>query len=178
MLQLPIMAFPVLNPQEQLAAFREALGRIGFSVPAQDALNQHGFNAMYNLMIYSKEQIQGVCKVIQENIVNPIPISMEQEQLMTVMRHWVKSRVRMKHDIDPRLFTRDTAISEAIKMVNITEESGVENESDIKMPEKFKISMKWIVFFETIPESTSWIGPYTSQLYHTNARGTSTWNSI
>ena len=147
--QLPIMAFPVLDPQEQLAAFREALGRIGFSIPAQDALNQHGFNAMYNLMIYSKEQIQGVCKVIRENG-NSISISMEQEQLLTVMRHWVKCRVRTNRDIDPRLFTRDTAIAEAIKMVNITEESGAEKESDIKMPEKFKISMKWIIFSETV----------------------------
>ncbi len=66
--QLPIMAFPVLDPQEQLAAFREALGRI----------------------------------------------------------------------------------TEAIKMVIITEESGAEKETDIKMPEKFKISTKWIVFSETV----------------------------
>jgi hypothetical protein len=81
----------VLDP---LAGSRAALGRIGFSTPAQDALNRNGFNAMFNLMIYSKDQIKRVCTVIREDPVNPIPISMEQEQLLAAMRHWVKTRVR------------------------------------------------------------------------------------
>ncbi len=138
------------NPQDQLAAFREALGRIGFSVPAQDALNRNGFNGMYNLMIYSKEQIKRVCTVIREDAANPIPISMEQEQLLTAMRHWVKTRVRVNRDINPDLFTREVAINEAIKMVNAAEEIISEKESDVKLPEKFKITTKWIVFSETI----------------------------
>jgi hypothetical protein len=122
------MAQLIANPQEHLVAFRQALGRIGFSVAAQDALNQNGFNGMYNLMIYSKDQIKGVCKVIRENTMNPIPISMEQEQLLTAMRHWVKTRVRTNRDINPDLFTRDVAIAEAIKMVNIAEEAQGEKE--------------------------------------------------
>jgi hypothetical protein len=93
-----------------LAGFRAALGRIGFSIPAQDALNHNGFNAMFNLMIYSNDQIKRVCTVIREDPVNPIPISMEQEQPLTAMRHWVKTRVRTNRDIDPELFTRDVAI--------------------------------------------------------------------
>jgi hypothetical protein len=144
------MAQLIANPQEHLAAFREALGRIGLSVAAQDALNQNGFNGMYNLMIYSKEQIKGVCKVIREDTLNPIPISMEQEQLLTAMRHWVKTRVRTNRDIYPDLFTRDVAIAEAIKMVNLALEAQGEKESNVKLPEKFKITSKWIVFSETV----------------------------
>jgi hypothetical protein len=136
--------------QQQLAAFREALGRIGFSVPAQDTLNRNGFTGMYNLMIYSKDQIKSVCKVIREDTLNPIPISMEQEQFLTAMRHWVKTRVRTNRDINPVLFTRDVAIAESIKMVNIAEEVQSEKESDVKMPEKFKITTKWIVFSEAV----------------------------
>jgi hypothetical protein len=137
----------VLDP---LASFRAALGRIGFSIPAQDALNRNGFNAMFNLMIYSKDQIKRVCTVIREDPVNPIPMSMEQEQLLTAMRHWAKTRVHTNRDIDPELFTCDVAISEAIKMVNVTEEVISENETDVKMPEKFKLTSKWIVFSETV----------------------------
>lgn len=125
----------VINPQEHLAAFQEALGCIGFSVPAQDALNHNGFNGMYNLMIYLKDQIKRVCTVIREDTLNPIPISMEQEQLLTVMRHWVKTRVCTNRDISPILSTRDVAIAEAIKMVNIAEEVQAEKESDVKLPE-------------------------------------------
>ncbi len=101
-------------------------------------------------MIYSKDQIKHVCTVIREDADQPIPISMEQEQLLTAMQHWVKTRVRTKRDIDPRLFTRDTAIAEAIKMINYVEEPIREKESDVKMPEKFKISSKWIVFSEIV----------------------------
>lgn len=136
--------------QANLAAFRAALGRIGFTPVAQDALNQNGFNGMYNLMIFSKEQIKGVCKVIRENADNPIPISMEQEQFLTAMRHWVKTRVRTNRDISPELFTRDVAIAEAIKLVNVAEEAATEKDSDVKMPDKFKFTSKWIVFAEAV----------------------------
>ncbi len=139
-----------LNPQDQLAAFCKALGCIGFSVPAQDALNHNGINGMYNLMIYSKDQIKGVCTVIREEVINPIPISMEQGQLLTVMRHWVKTRVHVNCDINPDLFTREAAVNKAIKMVNAAEEVIPEKESDVKLPEKFKITTKWIVFSKKI----------------------------
>jgi hypothetical protein len=75
---------------------------------------------------------------------------MEQEQLLTAMRHWVKTRVRTNRDIHPDLFTRDVAIAEAIKMVNIAEEAQGEKESDVKLPDKFKITSKWIVFSEAV----------------------------
>ncbi len=35
-------------------------------------------------------------------------------------------------------------------MVNVTEEVISERESDVKMPEKFKLTSKWIVFSETV----------------------------
>lgn len=107
---------PALAVAQQLLHFREALGRIGFDPDAQDALNQHGFNSMYNLLIYSKDQIKRVCTVLRERPVNPLNISLEQEQFLTAMRFWVKTRVCTNRTIDPQLFTRDVAVSEAIKM--------------------------------------------------------------
>jgi hypothetical protein len=75
---------------------------------------------------------------------------MEQEQFLTAMRHWVKTRVRTNRDINPALFTREVAITEAIKMVNITEEEKPEKESDVKMPDKFKVTTKRIIFLEAV----------------------------
>jgi len=144
------VVLPALNPQEQIQAFRDALGRIGFSIAAQDALNWNGFNGMYNLMVYSKEQIKRVYTVIREDPTTPVPISMEQEQLLTAMQHCVKTHIRTGRDIDSRLFTRDMAIIEAIKMVNITEEQISKKESDVKLPDKFKMTSKWGVFSETV----------------------------
>jgi hypothetical protein len=138
------------DPIAQLASFRAALGRIGFNQVAQDALNQHGFNGMYSLLIYSKEQIKTVCKVLRERTVDPLNVSLEQEQFPTAMRNWVKTRVRTNCPIDADLFTRDVAIAEAIKMVNQAEETVLEKDTDIKAPEKLKFASKWIIFSESM----------------------------
>jgi hypothetical protein len=134
----------------QLASYRLALGRIGFNQAAQDALNQHGFNSMYNMLIYSKEQIKRVCTVLRERPTAPLDISLEQEQFLTAMRNWVKTRVRTNPPIDPDLFTREVAVAEAIKMVNQAEEIAIEKDTDVKAPEKFKLNTKWIVFAEAV----------------------------
>jgi hypothetical protein len=150
---VPIVALQlgeVPDAAAQLVAFRATLGRIGLSVAVQDALNEHGFTGMYSMMIYSKEQIKHVCTVIRERPVNPLHISIEQEQLLTAMCHWVKSRVRINRSIESNLFTCDVAIAEVIKMVNIAKETITEKESDIKLPEKFKMTSKWIIFSEAM----------------------------
>jgi len=137
-----------IDPQQQIARYRAALGRIGFNEEAQIALSLHGFNSMYNLLIFSKEQIKRVCKVLRDEP-NPLPISVEHEQLLTAMWHWVKTRTRVNQDINPELFTREVAISEAIKMVNIEEESKA-TDAELKMPEKFKSNSKWTYFAEAV----------------------------
>ncbi len=138
-----------VDPQAQIAAYREALGRIGFNIPAQLALSQNGFNSMYNMLIYSRDQIRRVCKVLRERQMDPIPISMEHEQLLTAMWHWVKTRTRTNQSIEPHLFTREVAIAEAIKMVNI-EADTKETDTEMKLPEKFKLTTKWTVFSESV----------------------------
>jgi hypothetical protein len=137
------------DPQVLLAAYNQALGCIGFDAAAQVALNQNGFGSMYNMLIYSRDHIKRMCKVLRERQQNPILINMEQEQLLTAMWHWVKARVRTNQDIDPRLFTREIAIAEAIKMVN-TEDEAQETDSEMKLPDKFKVTTKWTVFSESV----------------------------
>jgi hypothetical protein len=135
---------------DQLVAYRAALARIGFDVNAQNALNHHGFNSMFNMLIYSKEQIKRICTVLRERPVDPLNISLEQEQFLTAMRNWVKTRVRTNRSIDPDLFTREVAVAESIRMVNQAEEITLEKETDIKTPDKFKITTKWIIFSEAV----------------------------
>jgi hypothetical protein len=65
------MVLPDAVAQAQLVAFQAALGRIGFTPAQQDALNKHGFTGMYNMLIYSKDQIKRVCSVIHECTVSP-----------------------------------------------------------------------------------------------------------
>jgi hypothetical protein len=137
-----------VDPQQQIASFRAALQRIGFNEEAQVALSLHGFNSMYNLLIFSKEQIKRICKVLRDEP-NPLPISVEHEQLLTAMWHWIKTRTRLNQDIDSELFDREVAISEAIKKVNIEEESKV-TDAELKMPEKFKLTSKWTYFAEAV----------------------------
>jgi hypothetical protein len=72
---------------------------------------------------------------------------MEQEQFLTIMHHWVKTRVCTNRDIDPRLFTRETVIAESIKLVNIAKDMTTKKELDVKMPDKLKATTKWIVYF-------------------------------
>jgi len=135
---------------DQLAAYRATLGRIGFDVNAQNELNHHGLNNMFNMLIYSKDQSKRVCTVLRERLVDPLNISLEQEQFLTAMRNWVKTCVRTNRSIDPDLFTREVAVAETIRMVNQAEEIALEKETDIKTPNKFKITTKWIAFSEAV----------------------------
>ena len=76
-------------------AFRGALGRIGFSVQAQNAVtdpNLGGITDIVQLARLGHEQIKRVCKVLRDE---DIPVSVLAEQMFDVMRYWVKKRVRL-----------------------------------------------------------------------------------
>jgi hypothetical protein len=87
----------------------------------------------------------------------PLNITIEQEQFLTAMRHWVKTRTCTNRNIDPALFTREVAVAEAIKMVNITGQPESEKELDVKMPKKFKLTSKWIIFSEAVDTYLNWL---------------------
>ncbi len=100
------------------------------------------------MLIYSIDQIKRVCNIICKRDINPIHIILEQEQFLMAMQNWVKTRVRTNHLIDPALFTWEVAIMETIKMVNQSGEAT--SEADLKIPKKFKLSTKWVVFEESV----------------------------
>jgi hypothetical protein len=102
------------------------------------------------MMIYTKDLIKHVCTVVSECPINPLHIRIEEEQVLSAMWHWVKTRVCTNHSIDPNLFTKDMVIAELIRMVNVNEEVTAERKSDVKMPEQFKLTFKWIIFLEAV----------------------------
>jgi hypothetical protein len=56
------------DPQAQAVADCKALSYISFSVQAQLALNQHGFNSMYNMLKnFPRELLLRVLRTIMEN---------------------------------------------------------------------------------------------------------------
>ncbi len=116
----------------ELVQFHAALEWIGFPIAIQDALNEQRLVGMYNMMIYSKDQIKDVYTVIWECPINLLHISIEQEQFLTALQHWVKTRAHTNCSINPNLFTRNNAIAESIRMINIAEEVAIEKESDVK----------------------------------------------
>jgi hypothetical protein len=94
-------------------------------------------------MIYSKKTVKGVFKVIRA--VNPIAISMEQEQFLTAMQFWVKSRGRTGCDI---FFTHDIALAEVQDGQYCRRKC--HHQERVKRPDRFKFTMKWIVFSEAL----------------------------
>jgi hypothetical protein len=102
---------------------------------------------MQDLLMFQKEQIARMCKTIRERDVNPIEINMCQEQMLETMRYWVQHRVHANLPVIPNLFTLEVATQEAINMVVSLEETK-EKEPDVKMPDKFTLTSKWITFSE------------------------------
>jgi hypothetical protein len=126
-------------------AFRSALARIGFQPPLQDAIVAQGITSLVDLLMFQKDQIKRLCKVIRERAVDPLEINMRQKQLLETMRFWAQARVRANLPLNAALFTLALAQTEAMKMVSALEETA-EKEPDVKMPDKFKLTSKWIVF--------------------------------
>lgn len=122
----------------ELVAFCASLGRIGFTAAGQDALVAQGFTSMPRLLMFQKDQIKRVCKLLREWERDPIDINMVQEQLLEAMCNWVKTRTRCGMPIAANLFTLEVAEEEAIKMVNAIEAMKAEKQDETKMPSKFK----------------------------------------
>ena len=146
----------------ELVTFRAALGRVGFTPPMQDAIIAQGLTSMPDLLLFQKEQIKRICKVIHEREANPIEITIRQEQMLETMRYWVQRRVRANLPINPALFTVAVAYEKAMQMVAMLEES-MEKEPDVKMPDKFKLTSMWIIFSEAF-------GTYLNRLKGTTSK--------
>lgn len=137
--------------QANLTAFHEALGRIGFSQAAQNAISNQGFSNVALLGLITSDQVKQVCKLIREDPVTPVPINMLQQQMLLAFRFWVVNRQRLGLPVDAEDFTAITAFEQSQLMVRLQEDEAVaDKESIAKLPDKFKQPSQWRVFAEMI----------------------------
>ena len=69
-----------------------ALGHIGFTPSAQDALVHQGFMVITELIVLGKDDVKGICKIIHAEP-NPVPIPFMQQQMFEAMHYWVKTHL-------------------------------------------------------------------------------------
>jgi hypothetical protein len=105
--------------------------------------------SFHDLLMFQKDQIKRICKIIREHPQNPIELNIRHEQMLETIRFWMQSRIRANLPVNPALFTLVLAREEAIKMVNALEEA-TEKDPEVKLPDKFKITSKWIIFSEAV----------------------------
>lgn len=138
-----------MNMLVETTAFRAALGRIGFSEQAQEAVVRQGFSSIDDLNVLGKEDIKRVCKIIRDNDAD-ISIPFMQQQLLESMRYWVKTRKRRGLHTHAVLFTRAVADDYAQLMLVDMEDVDDKAEGTKLMPDKFKYGSKWNTFKEAV----------------------------
>jgi hypothetical protein len=67
---------------------RVALNCIGFNEAAQLVVAMQGFTNITLLGLVTRNQIKQVCKLIQEDADDPVPINIIQQQMLLTMHHW------------------------------------------------------------------------------------------
>jgi hypothetical protein len=136
--------------QESLAAFQAALGRIGFTPAAQQAVTNQGFINVTLLGLVTTDQIKQVCKLIREGV-RPVPINMLQQQMLLSFCYWVVNRQRLGLPVDADDFTAVLAFEQSQLMVRLQEDEALaDKETVAKLPDKFKLPSQWRVFAEMI----------------------------
>ncbi len=133
-------------------AFRAALGRIGFSAEAQNAVTDEGMGGIANITQLArlhKDQIKRVCKVLRDN---EVPVSVMAEQMFEAMRYWVKQRLRLQQPVASALFTEEVAEETAQRFAIAQDELAAKatDKEGLKMPDKFKHGTNFRVYDEVM----------------------------
>jgi hypothetical protein len=127
-----------------LTAFSTVLDRIGFTQQQSDAIiKTTGWRNIAMLGLLTIDQIRKTCKRLVSRTVDPIRITMVQEQLLLGLRFWVANNQRLQLPLVAEDFTMITALNQVQKM---SQHAG----DDTRMEKEIGI---W---------------PYTTQLHHIN----------
>ncbi len=140
------------DPNNAVIAFRAALGRCGFNEAAQDAVvDIGGIMHMAMLGMLAETGIARICKVIRARAVDPLMITVMQEQLLQGMRFWVTNRQRIGLVVDADAFTTATAFAQTALMTRMAEDDArADKEQVATVPEKFKKASDYKIFEESL----------------------------
>jgi hypothetical protein len=125
-----------------LAAFSTVLDRIGYTQQQSDTIIETtGWRNIAMLGLLTIDQISKICKRLESRTVDPIRITMVQEQLLLKLRFWVANNQRLRLPLVAEDFTMITALNQVQKM---SQHAG----DDTRMEKEIRI---WL---------------YTTQLHH------------
>lgn len=133
-------------------AFAAALGRIGFAPDVQQEIMAcTGCNNIAMLGLVTPEDISKMCKAFCTRAVNPIQITVIQEQLLLAIRFWVTHCQRLQKPILANEVDAGLAYNVAQGMRHmLDDEARADKEQVAKMPDKFKSPSGWRVFAEAM----------------------------
>jgi hypothetical protein len=149
---LYVIVMDVADPQGALIALRVALGRCGLDRAAQESVIAIGgmiHIAMFGML--AAADIARICKVMHTRAIDPIMITVMQEQLLQGMRFWVTNRQRLGLPVEAEDFTTATAFEQTALMTRMIEdEARTEKDQVATMPEKFKKASEYKLFEESL----------------------------
>jgi hypothetical protein len=130
--------------------FEDALTRIGFGPPERQAImTMSGCQNIAMLGILTADQVSKICKQIETRVLNPLPITTMQEQLLLSMHFWVTNRQRLQLPINAADFTLVVALNQAQTMRQTLEDEGrLDKEAIAKASDKLKNVTTWKIFVE------------------------------
>jgi hypothetical protein len=148
-----------------MEAFKNALGRIGFSEPTQEAFVLEGFDSIGSLNFATKESLKTICKNVREggkppalranataaqiaarDLAKAQQLNAMQEIKLQAMHHWVTTLSRQNAPIDADSFDNEVAMEFASVLRMVAEKSTDKDDSLLTKPEKFGTASKWIPF--------------------------------
>ena len=140
------------DPAAAQLALNTALGRCGLNQAAIDAVvTIGGIVHIAMLGMLGTSDIACICKVARTRVVDPIMITVMQEQLMHGMRFWVTNCQCLRLPIDADEFPTATAFAQMALMTRTLEDDAREEKDQVaKMPQKFKKAVEYKVFAESL----------------------------
>jgi hypothetical protein len=141
----------VADQAAALIALRLALGRCGLDRAAQESVIAIGgmvHVAMFGML--AAADIARICKVMHTRAIDPIMITVMQEQLLQGMRFWVTNRQRLGLPVEAEDFTTATAFTQTALMMQMAEDKArTEKDQIAMMPEEFKKASEYKLFEES-----------------------------
>jgi hypothetical protein len=142
----------MVEAQAAQLAFMAALGRIGCPpVLQQEIIAYTGCVNIAMLGLFTPDDISKMCQNFHTRTVNPIPVTVIQEQLLLATRFWVSSHQGLQKPDEAQVVAAVLAYNQAQTMGHMLEdEACADKEMTAKTPDKFKSPSGWWVFAEAM----------------------------
>jgi hypothetical protein len=137
---------PPLAPAAPEPGFLATLVAFRFYPDAIQGLTNNGLLSTHDLIGLTARDIEKIMKIIR---IGPpvVVVPYLAEKNLTILTYWVNRRNRLQESINPILFDAEE-LEASSKLMNA--EAKDKDDSDVKPPEKFKVTSKWKPFKEGV----------------------------